>query len=269
MKRLSTLLLGLFLLAASQWGFHPPHAATASPAKVKIMLVGSHNLPYDMMRNQRQKEAEVLVQGLSQFRPHKIVVNVPFRSPWEEAMNQKYQAFLAGTHALNRSEEEQIGFRLAKRMGLERLEGIDLFGGFNLAEHLRVLAASGETVQAQELLQKGRGIEQAKLLHGNSHSLADFYTYLNQPENLAYEHSLYIRELSRLKGEDRQGGADLLTNWYGYHMQLFSNLTQIADQAGERIMLIVDSKYIPILKQLIEADPQLTYVNPLPFLLVN
>ena len=60
-------------------------------------------------------------------------------------------------------------------------------------------------------------------------------------------------------------GADLLTKWYERNIRIFNNIQRLAGP-GDRIILIIGSGHAPILRELIDSDPELVLVDPLPYL---
>ena len=243
------------------------HIQTEPPVgKTQILLVGTHYLPADIFKPLRQREVRNLIENLARFQADQIMVDVPFRSTWEESLNHTYQAFLEREYVPNRNAREQIGFRLAKMNGLSELKGIDISSGFNLGTSLREASLQGAGHAVSQLIRKGKGIARAKNEHAANRSLSQYFAYLNHPQNLMHEHGMYVNGLSRLGKGQSHIGTQLLGEWYEYHMQLFANLIHSMNQPGERIIILVESSHIPILKQLIEDDPSLEWVNPLPYL---
>ena len=75
--------------------------------------------------------------------------------------------------------------------------------------------------------------------------------------------------MTNIDQADAEYGSDALSNWYEYHVRLFSNLNRISDNDGERILVIVNSSYIPVLKSLIEGDPRFEWVDSIQYLNVQ
>ncbi|MEO0472563.1 MAG: DUF5694 domain-containing protein [Bacteroidota bacterium] len=219
-----------------------------------------------MLRGNRQKEVARVVQDLVRFRPAKVVVDVPHLSVQENILNRNYDQYLEGFHPLNRSLNEQIGFRLAAMMQHNELFGIDDAGGVSLGSELLRAGNDEHAVKMSNLV---RGIEMAKQTHSAGATLGQYISYLNQAGNLDYEHSTYVRMLSRMDNQTSHAGTDILSEWYAYHMRLFSNLTQITEKEGDRVLIILDSSHIPVLRDLIQADPGFELIPVQNFLQVN
>jgi hypothetical protein len=69
----------------------------------------------DVMAERRQREILDVVEGLERFEPTAVALERPPES--QKALNRAYRAFRSGERGLGRSETEQIGFRLAARLG--------------------------------------------------------------------------------------------------------------------------------------------------------
>ncbi|MCG9128721.1 hypothetical protein JT359_14080 [Candidatus Poribacteria bacterium] len=102
--------------------------------KPTIMILGSRHLANpgmdaynfkmdDVLAPKRQSEIERLVTLLKPFQPTKVALEVDERFMPE--INANYQGYLKDTYELKRGEGDQIGFRLAKQMGHQKLYGVD------------------------------------------------------------------------------------------------------------------------------------------------
>ncbi len=83
----------------------------------------------DVLKREYQDEIEDLVKKLKEFRPTVIVVERQ-RSQQAE-IDSLFKSYLFKDHELARSEVEQIGFRLGKVLGIEKLYCVDEWGEFN------------------------------------------------------------------------------------------------------------------------------------------
>ncbi|MEZ4776938.1 MAG: DUF5694 domain-containing protein [Bacteroidia bacterium] len=254
----------LIVSALSQYGFVSP--ASPDTGKVRVMVLGSHFLPHDILRPGRQKEVAALVEGLARFSPDKVIVDVPAQSLWEQRLDEDYLAFLKGTHILNRSVREQIGFRLASFLGHTHLFGVDTEDGFNLGAYLSEVQADFHSPAVDMMVQTGRGIETAKQQHLNYGTLSSYFAYLNNPGNLSYEHGSYIKGLTQISNAGTASGTSILAEWYKYHMELLANLSRIVSPKDQKVIVIVDSGYAAVLHELIDADPRFEWEDPTQFL---
>lgn len=254
------------LIVSFNWGFIP--SAKAQIAPVKVMVVGSHFLPHDVLRSNRQLEMEALAENLTRFSPDKILVDLPRNSRQEAIMNESYQSYKKGIYQLNRSIIEQLGFRISGLLSHDRLYGVDDEEGYDMGSSLQAFLGSDGSDAITQLLQLGRGVESSKQAHMYYGTLTDYLEYLNKPSNLEYEHGIYVQGLTDLGKKHTSEGIDVLSEWYSYHMKLFANLKSISSDS-KHVMIILPSTHVPILKELVLADPGFTWVEPLDYLRVQ
>lgn len=77
----------------------------------------------DVMAEPGQAYLAALARKLATYRPTRLLVEVhPSRI---DKTNERYRAYLAGGLEPDRSEVEQLAFRIAEESGLDRLHGVD------------------------------------------------------------------------------------------------------------------------------------------------
>lgn len=103
-------------------------------AKPQVMVLGTYhfaNPGLDAVKVQqqnikspsRQKEVAELVARLAKYAPTKICVEVtPDR---QGSLDQEFGAYVEANVELSESETQQVGFRLAKQLGLQGVTGVD------------------------------------------------------------------------------------------------------------------------------------------------
>ena len=102
----------------------PPALCQTGDDRIEVLLLGSYHMSNpgldqfnleadDVLTSKRQSEIQELVERLADFRPTKVAVEAPFRDSTTVA---QYREYVNGESELRRSEEEQIGFRLAKML---------------------------------------------------------------------------------------------------------------------------------------------------------
>jgi hypothetical protein len=69
----------------------------------------------DMTTHAAQREIADVVECLASYRPTKVVLELPAADKVQ--INSRYRAYLAGERSLDGGEREQVGFRLAGRLG--------------------------------------------------------------------------------------------------------------------------------------------------------
>src|SRR5688572_18875672 len=77
----------------------------------------------DVTTPERQREIEAIVEQLATFRPNHIAVEWPVKN--QDRLDKRYAEFRAGRYQLGANETDQIGLRLAARLGLDKVHAGD------------------------------------------------------------------------------------------------------------------------------------------------
>ena len=112
-----------------------PDAASQSclDSATPVLLLGTYHMDNpgrdimnlqvdDVLAPKRQREIAELVDDLARFRPTKILIEAEYGNPDAQT---KYSQYLAGKYELGRDEREQVAFRLARKMNLSQVYGVD------------------------------------------------------------------------------------------------------------------------------------------------
>ena len=111
-------------------------------AGAQVLVIGSYHMSNpgldaisvradDVLAPKRQAEIDQLAEKLARFRPTRVAVEIPYGR--DSASNVYYRRYLEGTHSLDRTEMQQLGFRIARRAGLPRIYGVDYRLDVNVA----------------------------------------------------------------------------------------------------------------------------------------
>lgn len=95
-------------------------------------------------------------------------------------------------------------------------------------------------------------------------TVGEILRHMNQPEELAWGHGVYL-SMNGVGAGDTQVGADLLARWYERNIRMFAHLQGVAEP-GDRIILIVGQSHAPILRELVLGHPGFELVDPLAYL---
>ena len=262
LARLLTVLVALVLAG-------PGRAQQAPPADVLILGTYHFDNPgldvaqftvADVLAPDRQAEVAAVVDALAAFRPTRIVVE---RRPGEAALDSLYGAYRDGRHGLARSEDQQIGFRLAARLGHARVYPVDHEGAFPF-EPVMAYAEQHDLGFVATMMGGIRRIEQEVDSLQRTASVGETLRFLNRPEVLARGHALYVSAASVGAG-DGYAGADLMSAWFDRNVRIFADLASLA-VPGDRVLVIYGSGHAPILRDLVEANPALRLVDPSAYL---
>lgn len=215
----------------------------------------------DMLSEPKQREIAEVLDRLARYGPTRICVEQ--NRDHQATVDQDYASYRAGAFQLTANEIHQIGFRLAARLGLERLHAIDAWGRMY------------ESFEAVEAYAKFQGPDQVAIMAGEDpwhHHFFDGYrradehmpgTTLrevllgaNDERNVLQGHGAYLVSLLELGGEADYTGPDLISGWwYNRNLRIWRNI-QRATAAGDRILVVIGSGHLPVLRHCAQTSPQ-------------
>lgn len=248
------------------------------PLKPHLMILGSHHMANpgrdranmqadDVLAPKRQQEITVLVAALAAFNPTKIAVEVAFK--WNEQLNAEYRKYVDEERPLGRGEAEQIGFRLARQLGHERIYGVD----WNEApaaprdawDYDAFAKRAGDETRLRDI--EAQFVERTKRLEERltSAHLMDFYYDMNLPETLRQENRTYF-DIAQIGSDHDYVGANWVQHWYGRNLKIFVNLTRITESSSDRILVLYGAGHAWPLNQILVDSGTYEMVSPLQYL---
>ena len=245
-------------------------------SKTPLLLLGTYHMSNpgadqfnlqsdDVLSPKRQAEIEEVVDKLAAFRPTKIALEIPFG---DTAILRRYQAFLNGNLELRRGEHEQIGFRLAKKLGHSTVFPIDMRMGLDFDTLQSVVAANpakhGPQMAQMEAIGKGAiALMDQWLKEG---TIRDMLFKMNSPEFLDLSYQLYLQVFLPMVEGTNFAGADLVADWNKRNLRIFSNLHQIGCSPDDRVLVIFGQGHIPLLERIARDSPYFEVVDVLSYL---
>lgn len=263
-------------------------AAQAAPGgdcaadRTPLLIIGTFHMegstadlvnqaPADMSTPRRQAEIEALVARLAAFRPTRVAVE---SSRISNYWNDRYAAWRETRDALGFNEIEQVGFRLADRMGLAALSPVDYpmwMDGTTAAERhqpppLPEAAKASEGAESPLLTEvRAQVAADDRVLAGGT--VTEFLAYLNRPERAVVNHRWdVISNLAPGPGTAMYETTDHATNWYKRNLRIYTNLVAISGP-GERVLFLVGAGHAHILNGIAATDPRFCLVPASEFLL--
>lgn len=281
------LVLLLLSLSASGYAQHPvdPPGIFSDSPKTKVMLLGVFHFDnpglddykpqhrVDIHSETRQSQIRSIVRDLEAFHPTKI--GLEYRPAAQARMDSLYQRYRNGRFELPTNEIYQLGFRLARTAGLNGVHGIDAPG----KSYSKISSLSEE--EYENAAQKYKRIAlQAKpdariwyptykKLYAYEDSLKtvlplqDYLLYLNSRTRIRRGHGIYLVDSFKF-GIGRQGdyfGADMKTRWYNRNLRILQNIYRIIDSPEDRVLIVIGSGHLPILRHAVITSPELELVE--------
>lgn len=258
-------------------------AAGPQPEPVQVMVLGTYHMsnPGQDLHNARidpvttpekQAELEAVAEALARFRPTAVAVEriAPDQST---LLDPRYPAFTPADLLTNPDERVQVGYRLAHRLGLERVYAIDeqdregqpSYFPFEDVQRWAEANGGGERLGAMhgEIAALLADLERRQAVETASQLLVG----INAPERIRWDQGFYARLMTFGAGDD-QPGAVLNARWYARNAQIFARLLQVA-RPGDRIVVVYGSGHNYWLRQMVETMPGFVLVEPSEYLVAN
>ena len=213
----------------------------------------------DVLAAPRQKELTALSEALAKFRPTRIAVEWPV-----DLARERYPKFLAGTLPPSRNEVVQVGFRLAQRVGLKEVHGIDVPGAFPFDAVKAFAKAHDQEELLASLIAQVVALMKAQSLALAEKGIAGELRFLNDPTRVEHDNEFY-RSLLRFGAGAEQPGAELLSAWYSRNLQICARLIQLSEP-GDRVLVLYGAGHAFLLRQCVRETPGLQLAEPNDYL---
>lgn len=263
-------------LTAMMLGIGTP-AWSAAP-KPMLMIVGTPHFANPsrdiantkvegVLTPRRQAEIEALVDRLASFRPTHVAVE--WETGEQAKLDQRYADYRAGRIKLDSDETDQIGLRLAAKLGLSRVDAVDWnqeppgkdddydFPGW-LKSHGR--GAEWEHYQATAQRQAD-----AEGVFQRCHPIADWVRSLNDEAGSQKLAQPYF-DIATFGDNGNNPGAAWVGAWYARNLRIYNNLLHVGGAPGERTIAIFGAGHGPLLRSDAEQSGRFTVVDVLRYL---
>lgn len=223
----------------------------------------------DALAPKRQRELERLADSLARFRPTKVAVEA--QTSAKDLTLPSYRAWTPDKLKTQRNETQQIGYRLAARLGHREVYGIDEQPGPGEPDYFpfgKVVAFAAENGQAAKLAAMQADVQaQVKSLEAaqGTSTLPQLLARVNtRAYDLRGQREGYYG-LLQIGDAEQQPGAELNALWYMRNAKIFAKLMKAA-QPGDRIVVVYGAGHGYWLRHLVENTPGFKLVDPLPYL---
>lgn len=264
MKSRLTIIL-ILLIASSTIG--------QSKKQIEVLTLGSFHFDFpnldliktgtddkiDVLDPKYQKEIDEIVRRIEKFKPTMIVIE---RETSEQVKyDSLYNQYLIGKYRLRRSEEEQIGFRIAKLMKLKTLYCVDSWG--------RDYEVLNKVLEAKDSL----GYKQFMTYFNKSADTLKHYfpkpifktkgiraELIRQNENNKVKIDLGTYLIGIFKYETKENdmfGPDFVTGWwFNRNLRIFRNIQKINAKPTARILVIYGAGHLNLLNLFFDSSPE-------------
>jgi len=218
----------------------------------------------DVLNDKYQKEINLIVEKLSAFKPTIIVIEN--RPNTQSKIDSVYNLYLQNRYELNRQEEQQIGFRLAKKMGLKKLYCVDEWGDFD--SMIEEFLSGKDSIGMSKFLyyyENNPDIDK-RFVRNNiykSQGIIEELKILNDPENIKKDLGNYL--IGDFKYENQEGdflGTKFQTGrWFSRNLKIFRNIQRIPVNSSDRILVIFGAGHMNLLNMFFDCSPEYKLVK--------
>jgi len=267
MRAALLLLIALFLGLGLD--FEAEARQTAEP-RAEIMVLGTFHFSGggqdlvnpevdDFLAPARQAEIAAVADGLARWAPTKIMVEA---TPDREAeLNRLYDAYRAGERSLSVNETQQLGMRLAARLGHERLYAVDYRTEMDFGAMLAAAEAAAQTSlisDFQDWTERARSMTDMNAL-----SVGARLRRTNEPAHV--EHYGAYMTLAQMGTVENPVGAMQMQTWWGRNLVIWSRAAMQAEP-GDRVLIIFGAGHKYPLDLFTDISDQFVRVDPLEYL---
>lgn len=262
----SVAFLLLVYLPSTSASAQSPSAVPPQPDPIEVMVLGTFHFTgapdfNDVMDPEQQAEIQAVLDSLWTFRPTKLALE------WTRAeahrFDSLYTAYRAGRHDLTPNERQQLGFRLADRLGHERVYAIDYKQPWGMDAVLDYAEQHEPWFPRYFRTWRKQMTADSDSLHRRA-SIGSILRWYNQPRTLDRIQAARMRTLE-VGADSTHIGIQPVTSVYERNFRIFANLTNVAEP-GDRILLIFGTGHAYFFREFVADHPHMTLVNPLDYL---
>ena len=223
----------------------------------------------DVLEPQYQEEIKLIVEKLEKFKPTIIVIER--KTSKQSFIDSLFNSYLKGEYQLKRDESQQIGFRLAKKIGVQKLYCVDEWGEFN--QQVDKVLFGKDSLEQEKFSNYYEKNTDANLKYSPKNIfqkegiLAELIK-LNDEENIRKSLGNYL--IGPFKYESNEGdffGVNFETGrWFNRNLKIFRNIQRIDVNPTDKILIIYGSGHMNVLNILFESSPEFELVNTNSFL---
>jgi hypothetical protein len=264
----------IFLLAVINNGF------SQEPPKVKVMTIGTFHFDYpnlDVKKTEDKDKISVLEEpyrseiiaiskAVTEFNP--TIIAVELKPSRQMRIDSLYLLYINDKWELGKNEVFQLGFRIGKNSGLDKIYCVDDPGRHypNLIEifndSLRLAAFTNYYLNKKDTAFYPP-VESTRIT-----GIIDALIDGNHPDKIRTGLSSYLHHPFRY--EENQGdftGVDFETGrWFNRNLRIFRNIQRIPQSTEDRILLIIGTEHLNLLNLFFDVSREYELVSPLPYI---
>jgi len=242
----------------------------------KVLLLGTFHFGYpnldahktdsskfiNVLSPERQQEIQELVDVIKKFKPTRVYIE-----SWNPSFHDSlYNEYLNGHYQLGRNENYQLGYRVAKQMGLSKIYPVDAsnFASENYEKYKWIDSMWSVPNPVDSIRDKyWQGMFNKMYTAGDSIettlTILENFILMAEPETLFRMHGAYLTGGFNTQGNN---GPDILAMWwYSRNLRIINNILKTRPTGEDRIMVLFGNGHAPILKHCFQSSPEFEVVE--------
>ncbi|WP_438425666.1 DUF5694 domain-containing protein [Aquimarina macrocephali] len=211
----------------------------------------------DFRSDKRQKEIRLLIEALKAYKPTKIMVEYPYRK--EDKLNDDYKEYLKDIYTLTINEIDQLGFRLAKELGHQKLYCIDQKMSLPFGP-LSKYAEKYEKQKFQAFLSSIKENDKQDSKRLKTATLLEYFAYKNSNKEDLKNKNQYLKGTAQFVSDSTYIGVKFVSKWWERNFHIMANI-DMQTQKDDRLLVIVGGAHRAVLKDFYEDRKDVEYVE--------
>lgn len=249
-----------------------PIASLRDPVAPRVLLLGTFHFqdagldaykpefPFDVRAARRQREVEEVLDRLAAWKP--TIVAVESRPERQARLDSLFGVYPGNGMDTLRNEVFQVGFRLAKRLGLPGVKAVDAPARrfeTDLTDEewdRRSAALVRGALSGTDWAARFAGLYRADDSLKTVRTVRQTLIALNDPARVRAGHGHYlVGDLLNGHPGEYFGADGFVSAWYNRNIRIYSNIVRLARGREERILVLIGAGHVPILQELFLATP--------------
>lgn len=220
----------------------------------------------DVRTPERQREIEAVVARLAAFHPNHVAVEWP--ADQQARLDQRYADYRAGRYVLASDEVDQIGLKLAARLGLARVDAVNWLaeapGSDADYDFIAWANAHGRGGEWKAFQQQSQEESDAGTRLMTCTPVSAWLRRSNTPESRRSDQRAYYK-IARFGDQAANPGAAWVGAWYARNLRILDNLRRISGP-GDRVFLVIGAGHGFLLDQQARESGAFRVVDTLAYI---